>query len=339
MQNKNHQQSNSDILWDIIAGAIGYRGVFVAFELGLFELLAQQPRSVTEISKLLNIEERPVEALLSTNLSLNLLQRTDNLYEITETSKNYLLKDSPTYFGGIFDLITHNPFSTSVESLKEAVLSNTAQTYGGEDLFLSHEQHAERAKAFTRGMHSISVEPASIWPELIDLSNTNCLLDIGGGSGAHAIGALNRWPDLKATIFDIRSVCEVAEEYIQKAKLEKRMSTHTGDMWESKYPSADIHFYSQIFHDWPIEKCRVLAKKSFDSLPSKGQIVIHEILYNPTKSGPFIAAATSIAMLVWTEGQQFTGNELCILLSDVGFVNIKIIPGSGYWSIVCGEKL
>ncbi|MEE9345054.1 MAG: methyltransferase [Methylococcales bacterium] len=337
-QDRKKQHDTSNVLWDIIAGAIGYRAVFVAYELGLFELLGQQPRSLTEVSELLNIAERPTEALLLANLSLELLQRNDDLYALTETAEHYLLKESSTYFGGIFDMITHNPFSTSVESLKDAVLSNSPQTYGGNDIFLAHEEQIEQAKAFTRGMHSISVEPAFFWPDLVDLSDCHCLLDVGGGSGAHAIGALNRWSHLMAIVYDIKPVCEVAEEHIQKYQLQKRMSIHPGDMWKSPYPSADIHFYSQIFHDWPIEKCRFLAQKSFESLPDKGKIIIHEILYHNDKSGPFIAAASSVAMLVWSEGQQFSGLELTEILSETGFINIDVTPSSGYWSIVSGEK-
>jgi hypothetical protein len=254
---------DSKILLDIIAGATGYRAVFVAYELGLFELLAQKPRSLTEVSQKLDIAERPADALLLANLSLKLLQCDNDLYSLTQTSRHYLLKQSPTYYGAIFDLAIHNSFSTSVESLKQAVLSNSPQTYGGDNIFVAHEEQIEQAKAFTRGMHSVSVEPAFFWPDLIDLSNYHSLLDIGGGSGVHAIGALKRWSQLQAMVFDIKPVCEVAEEYIQKYQLQQRMSTQPGDIWESPYPSTDIHFYSQIFHDWPIEKCRFFGSEKF----------------------------------------------------------------------------
>jgi hypothetical protein len=43
-------------------------------------------------------------------------------------------------------------------------------------------------------------------------------------------------------------------------------------------------------------------------------------------------------MLVWAEGQQFSGLELTQLLSKAGFININVTPSSDYWSIVNGEK-
>lgn len=335
---ENIKKSNSTIIWDIIAGAIGYRAVFVSYELGLFEFLNQQPSKIREICHHLNIATRPAEALLSSCLSLQLVEENDQTYNLSEVAREYLLQESKSSFGALFDMINQNPFSTSVDSLKNAVLTNKPQTYGGGDIFQSHQEQVEQAKAFTRGMHSISVEPASIWPEHINLSNHLHLLDIGGGSGAHAIGALSHWSNLKATVFDLEPVCAVAQEYISHNQLEKRMSSHSGDLWKSDFPLADIHFYSQIFHDWPIDKCQFLAQKSFNSLTSGGKIIIHEILYDDDKSGPFMAAASSIAMLVWTEGKQYSGAEITKMLVEAGFIKPKVTPTTGYWSIISAEK-
>ena len=46
------------------------------------------------------------------------------------------------------------------------------------------------------------------------------------------------------------------------------------------------HFYSNIFHDWPPEKCSFLTRKSFDALPPGGRLVVHEMLYDDDKKGP-----------------------------------------------------
>src|SRR5262249_36786907 len=99
-----------------------------------------------------------------------------------------------------------------------------------------------------------------------------------------------------------------------------------------------VHFYSFIYHDWTPEKCRFLTEKSFATLPSGGHIMIHEMLYNDEKTGPFPIAAFSMIMLGWTEGEQYSGAELSTMLCDAGFSNIQQTPTSGYWSIVHGQK-
>jgi len=330
---------NNNILMDIISGTIGYPAVFVAHEIGLFNLLKDKPHSLTDICTLLSTQERPAQALLAVNTSLGLLNKdVDDNYSLTPVSQQYLLTESPTYFGAFFDLAIMNESSLSISSLKKALFSNTSQAYEGEDIFENHALEHERAQSFTRAMHSASMAPAMAWPSKLDLSKSKCLLDIGGGSGAHTIGAVKTWPDLRGVVYDIEPVCEVAAEQIQAYSLSEHITTRSGDMWTDPFPNADIHFYSQIYHDWPHEKCTFLTEKSYQHLPKGGRIILHEILYNDDMTGPFTAAASSIGMLLWTQGRQYSGKELHTMLSKAGFENIKTIPTYGYWSIVIGEK-
>jgi hypothetical protein len=164
------------------------------------------------------------------------------------------------------------------------------------------------------------------------------MLDIAGGSGAHAIGATLEWPQLKAIVFDIAPVCPIAEEYAASNGLSARIRTHSGDMWRDPLPAADLHFYSNIYHDWPPEKCRLLTGRSFDALPAGGRLIIHELLYDDDKSGPLEAAIYSTVMLLWTEGRQYSGAELAAMLGEAGFTGIEIKRSFGLWSIVTACK-
>lgn len=325
-------------LWDILDGMTAASTLFVALDLKLFPLLAQQQRTLREICSTLNIVERSAQALLTACVALELIQVENSYYSLTQLSRDYLLPSSPVYFGDFVELQQMSAPLFAFESLKKAVLTNSAQvTYKGEDVFKSEELKAV-PYPFIRGMHGHSIGPATIWPEFIDLSVHQHLLDIGGGSGAHAIAAALKWPDLKATVYDLKAILPAAQEYIAAYKLENRVSVQVGDMWNEPYPLADFHFYADIYHDWPPEKCRFLTRKSFESLPSGGRIVIHEVLYNDDKTGPFRAAAYNIAMLLTMEGQQYSGQELAAILTEAGFVEVEVKSTFGYWSIVTGCK-
>jgi hypothetical protein len=93
-----------------------------------------------------------------------------------------------------------------------------------------------------------------------------------------------------------------------------------------------------IFHDWPPEQCRSFARKSFESLPGGGRIVIHEMLFNDDRTGPFPVAAFNVDMLVAMSGQQYSGKEISQFLSEAGFAEIEVKPTFGYWSVVTGVK-
>ena len=69
-----------------------------------------------------------------------------------------------------------------------------------------------------------------------------------------------------------------------------------------------------------------------------GRLIIHEMLFNREKTGPFTVAGYNVSMLMWTEGQQFSGSELSLMLEEAGFVDRDVIPTFGYWHIVTGRK-
>ncbi len=327
-------------LWDVVFGVYGYPAVVLAHKLKLFPLLAEKPRTLSEVCDALNIARRPAAAILTAATALGFLHLQDGRYELTPLSESYLLEGSPTYIGGYWDAALIPYYAVcSLESLEKAVLTDTPQIYGGgREMFQSHAEQADLARAFTRAMHSTSMGPALAWPDTLDLSGHRLMLDVGGGSGAHCIGAALRWPTLQALVFDTPPVCEVAEEFIAGHGLQGRISTQIGDMWQDPFPPADLHFYSMIYHDWPPEKCQFLTRKSFESLEPGGRLVIHEMLYDDDKTGPFPVAACNIVMLLWTEGQQYSGAELSAMLGEAGFTDIEAKPTFGYWSIVTGRK-
>jgi len=328
-------------IWDVIVGLHGYTTVLVAHELGLFKLLGETPQNLEDICRNLSLAPRAVGALLSTCASLELIQLKYGYYSLTTVAEDYLLENSPTSFCGWFDLMIANASSFSYEGIKRAIVTDAPVVYEGDALYEVHKQEEKdkNTRIFTRGMHSASIAPALVWPEAIDLSRTRKMLDIAGGSGAHSIGAALKWPNLKATIFDIAPVCEVAQEYIVHHGLQNRLSTVIGDMWNDLFPSADLHFYSLIYHNYSPEKNHTLTKKSFDSLEPGGRIVIHQFLFNENRTEPFSTAAYNIIMQIWCAGgQEYAGKELSDMLAEAGFVDIEVISTFGYWSIVTGRK-
>jgi SAM-dependent methyltransferase len=332
-------RADDRLMRDIVFGISGYPAVLVAHDLKLYPLLAERPRTIPEICDALGLKPRPAEALVSVSAALGLLEESDGRYSLTAAAEDYLLEGSPTYFGGYFDMMIRNYAMYAYESVKAAVLTDTPQLYGGEEAFASHREREDRARTYTRAMHGTSMAAALAWPEHVELSRHRRMLDVAGGSGAHAIGATQRWPDLEVVVFELAPVCPLAEEFIAQHELQGRVRTQAGNMWEDPFPPADLHFYSQIYHDWPPDRCELLTRKSFDSLAPGGLLLIHEMLYDDRKTGPFATAAMNFNMLLqYAAGRQYSGRELSAMLAEAGFDEIRVIPTFGYYSIVVGRK-
>ena len=338
VQSISQPRADEKPLWDVLFGLWGYPAVLVAHQLKFFELLAEKPLTLDEICRARKLAKRPAETLLSVCTSLGFVVLKDGRYSLTPLSEDYLLPSSPTYFGWFFDAWAPIYSLWSPESLLKAVMTDKPQGPFGDPNSAFASWHAEQALNFTRAMHSASIASGLAWPRHVDLSKHRVMLDVGGGSGAHSIGAVTAWPGLCAVILDQQIICDFARSFSEQYGLSGRISTHTADFFKDPFPPADVHFYGMIFHDWPPETCRVLARKSFESLPAAGRIIIHEMLFNDERTGPFSVAAFNVDMLVAMPGQQYSGRELREMLTEAGFKDVEAKPTFGYWSIVTGKK-
>jgi O-methyltransferase domain/Dimerisation domain len=325
-------------LWDVILGIWGYPAVLVAHELKLFELLAEKPLTLEEVCKAKGLAPRPAHTLLALCTSIGLMALRGGRYSLTSLSRQYMLPGTPFYFGWFYDAWRLIISVWAPDSLREAVLTDKPQGVFSDPSGAFAAWHAEHAVDFTRAMHSGSIGPAMVWPRRLDLSRHRVMLDVGGGSGAHSIGAVTVRPKLRAIVLDQPPICAIAREFAAEYGVADRVSTRDADFFKDPYPQADLHFYGSIFHDWPPERCRFFARKSSESLPPGGRIVIHEWLFNDDRTGPFPVAAFNVDMLVAMPGQQYSKRELVTMLREAGFRKIEAKPTFGYWSIVTGVK-
>lgn len=325
-------------LWNVFLGIWGYPAVLVAHELKLFELLADRPLTLDEVCNAKQLRPRPAHAMLAVCTSLGLIAWRNGGYSLTPTAREYLLPSSPFYFGLNWDGFRPVMSIWLPDSVREAVLTDKPQGVFSDPGGVFAAWHAEHARGFTLAMHSASIGGAAVWPRKVDLSRARVMLDVGGGSGAHSIGAVSLRPKLRAIVLDQAPICAIAAEMAEKYGVADRISTHSADFFTDPYPDADLHFYGMIFHDWPPERCRFFARKSLESLPAGGRIVVHEMLFNNDRTGPFPVAAFNVDMLVAMPGQQYSGREISSMLKEAGFGKIQVKRTFGYWSIVTGVK-
>ncbi|MGC0151610.1 methyltransferase [Chromobacterium vaccinii] len=326
-------------IFDIYFGFIHTYALLFADEIRLFDLLADGALTLDEIAARTALAARSAQALVSLCASLGLLERQADRYASTPLAQGFLSGEAASSFSGVLASARQQEEAFSYAFFKASLREGRSRLFDGVDLFDNNARDAEHCEIFTRAMHSKSRGPAEAWVRRIDLSGHDRLLDIGGGSGAHVISALERWPALQAVIFDLPTVCDIADTFIERYRAMGRARTCKGDIWTSDYPAADVHFYSDIFHDWPMDKCRFLARKSFEALPSGGRVILHEMLFNPQKTGPRNVAAYNANMLLWTQGQQLSEPEVRELLETAGFAGVEVFRTQyGDWSLATGVK-
>lgn len=324
-------------VWDAWLSVYHLPTVTVADELGLFPKLAEHPLTLAETMDALELGPRATEALLGVLQSLGFVTQRGGRFHVTEVSRNYLLPDSPYYWGGMLQLMRDIPFTHS--SLLDALRKDKPVAYDGQDIWERHEVDPEQARVFTAAMHSHSFPAAMGAARNGDFSKVSRLLDVGGGSACFPIALATRYPEMRFTIMELPVVCPLAEGYAADFGLSDRIDTLAADMFHDPWPSGyDAIFFSNIFHDWDRNRCEFLASRSFDALPSGGQIYLHEMLLNDTKDGPQAASLFSMNMCFFTEGKQFSAAELDDLLTGCGFTDVSITNTYGYYSLIRARK-
>lgn len=180
---------------------------------------------------------------------------------------------------------------------------------------------------FWEAMHSLSTFTARELGTHVDLSASTALLDVGGGSGAYDIELCRRYPNLRATVFDLPPVCEIASKKIMASGYEGRIAVAPGDfLADPELPAGhDVVLLSMIMHDWTPEQDLAILRKCFAALPPGGRIVISELLVNDEKTGPPAAALMSLNMLVETVGRNYTAAEYEKWLHAIGFVDVQTV--------------
>ena len=329
-------------LWDIWLSGFRLPALTVADELGLFGLLRDNPSTIDEVARNLDLNNRSVEALLGMLTAMGFLCRDNRKYYLTDLSASFLLPDSPHYWGGVLHTVKDNPVSHAM--ILNAIRSDTGKSAlePGQrftDMWKEVSLTREQAKAFTAKMHSHGFASAIALARSPVARDIRRLLDIGGGSGCYSIALAATSPNISCVVMDLEPVCHHTREYIKTYRLTDRIEVLPLDFFRDSWPSGfDAALMSDILHDWDRDTCLRLAKATYDSLSAGGRIILNEVLIDDETSGPVTASAYSLAMLMVTEGKQFTGAELISLLEEAGFIDIGIAPGYGYYSIITGHK-
>ncbi len=181
--------------------------------------------------------------MLGVLTSLGFLVQHHGRFSVSEVARNFLLPDSPYYWGGVL----HNNRDRTHVRIKMALQRDSLQSLSEGKLDIEQWETGEldpkRAKALTRWMHSHSFPAAMGAARRGNFVGVNRLLDVAGGSGCFCIALALRNPETYFTVLDLPLVCKLVEQYISKYELQEQIDIYAADMFKDPWPSG----YGAIF--------------------------------------------------------------------------------------------
>ncbi|WP_280270747.1 methyltransferase [Nocardia wallacei] len=329
-------------LMEITSGVYAFKALALADELGLFTWLSGRTATIDEFAAWQGIASRPAELLLTACAGIGLLERDHSgHYSNTVLAEEYLVEGRPHYFGGWIKVVDRHEYP-AYEHLATSLRGNHPTSWDvekQESLFAPDDP--VMVQTFWDGMYSLSRYTATLLADTVDFTSITRMLDVGGGGAAFDIALCQRFPALRATVFDLPFVCELTEAPVVAAGLGDRIDIVSGDFFADPLPAGhDAVLLSNILHDWGETEIGDILCACAKALPAQGYLLICESFVADDKTGPPLAALMSLNMLIETWGRNYTVAEYTGWLDAAGFdtVDTHAFNGLGANGVLVARK-
>lgn len=324
----------------ILTAYLQSKAAFTALELGLFEELEKEPRTLPELAESLGLQRRPTRALLMSLRGIGLVSRTGDVYANTDETSRYLVASSPEYMG-VFAEHQNNHFAHFAK-LGDAVRTNASLNQrvlkdGYRDQGAAKGEGREGTGRLIQAMRVSSRLQASQLAALAPLDGVRRLIDLGCGSGDYSIAMAQAHPDVQVMSLDYPAVCDLVRANLAEAGLSDVVQVHPTDILREPWPDTDAVLLSHVTDGYGPERAAELVKTVYDRLPAGGRLIVHQ--HMPTLATGVFPYMFGLILLVNTdEGEVRDEEDIVPWMQAAGFRNIRTANVSLLSGMVVGEK-
>ncbi len=300
--------------------------LYTALDVGLFTHISNGYNTEVLLAQETGLRPVDIDRLVSCALSLDLLDWDGEQLCNAADVETYLVEGKSRYAGPW--MMFTRPDVSGWFQMTEKMREPDSTTLGMYD-----ELTVESARKYHQATASIGFGAARRFVRTVDLSNRRHLLDLGGGSGAYSITAVESFEGLQATVLDLPPVVVATEEYIADAGVGDRVTTVGADFTQGEFPSpVDVVVMASNLPIYNSEVIGAVVARAFRALEPGGEMhLIGEMLDNDRK-GPVDAAMWGMNELVCgSEGRAHTRSECEEYFRSAGFSDIEVtdfVPGT-----------
>jgi len=310
-------------------------------EMEVFTELAKHPEDLETLTGRLGLHPRSSRDFLDALVALGFLERRDGIYSNTASTNLFLVKNKPSYIGGILEMANERLFShwnklTTGLRTGQPQADDTGPNGEG---FAALYADPAWLKSLLGAMTGISraanlaIAAKFPWPQY------KTVVDAGPAQGDLLVQVARKNPHLLGIGFDLPEVGPIFEEYVQAHALESRVQFQAGSFFTDQLPSADVIMMGHILHDWNLDEKRMLIGKAYDALPKGGALLVYESIIDDDRRKNAFGLIMSLNMLIETPGGfDYTGADCMGWMKDAGFSETRVEHLVGPDSMVVGIK-
>ena len=268
----------SRALFDVCAGFVYAQVLQACVHLRVFDVLADGPRTAGELATVFGLAPERAECLLGAAASLRLVTRRRGRFALGP------LGAAMVGNAGVAAMVRHHAMLYADLADPVGLLRGGAEAAtrlaeywpyaaDGRPGALARERVAPYSALMAASQPMVAAEVL----DAFDMRRHRRLLDVGGGDGGFAAAALARAPDLRATVFDLPAVAELAQARFARLGLSERAGAAGGDMHRDPLPrGADLISLVRVLHDHDDKRVLALLRAVRDALAPGGALLVAE---------------------------------------------------------------
>lgn len=322
-------QKEARALFDLVAGFVYSQVLLACVKLGLFQLLAKGPQSLTAIAHELQLKEDAAERLLAAAASLRLVERRAHDswglgmlggVMVSNTAVTALVEHHATLYADLRDpvallrgevdpsLARYWPYADELSALSPKTLSD--------------ETVAEYSRLMSASQPLVAGEILKAY----SFSRHQRLLDVGGGEGTFLLSAAKALPKMPMMLFDLPAVADRARQAFAREGLASRVTAFGGSFFEDALPEgADVATLIRVLYDHDDHRVLAILKAVRKALPANGTLVVAEPMSGTRGAEPMGDAYFGFYLLAMGKGRARTPERIMELLTAAGFHRPKLV--------------
>lgn len=328
----NHRQKTELVgrLLEMINGSWIAQAISVTAELGLADLLRDEPQTSEVLADATKSDPTSLHRLLRALTTIDICRELDDgRFNLTEMGK-LLCSDSPdslrnwSMWWGKYLWPVWGNLRYSVNTGRSA---RTLLT--GSEGFKHLENDPAAAATFNQALVELTRLTTSDVVRAYDFSSCQLIVDVGGGYGELLAAILTENPKARGILFDLPHATEGAKRHFEQAGLSHRCEFVAGDFFQSVPQGADAYVLKSVIHDWNDDKSREILATCRNAMSHDSRLLLVERVMPQrleVSASHQSAARSDLNMLVALGAQERTEIEFRNLLQSAGFELTHIFP-------------
>lgn len=308
------------------------RCLHVAAELGVSDVLGDEPNTAEALAGALGVQAQPLGRVLRCLANHGVFAMEGDRFAHNGASR-LLATDARPSLRSLARMMGLRAHWDAYGALEQTVRTGQPgiEAATGGDFFAFMAGRPEEARIFDEAMTAKSL--GQIGPVLAayDFSGFRTIGDIGGGAGHLLAAVLETAPGAEGVLFDLPQVVERAAE-----QPHPRIHHVGGDFFNDPIPACDAYLMMTVLHDWSdAELARILAAIK-RTAPAGAKVLLLEAVIG-LRDGFDFGKDLDIEMLVMTTGRERTADEWTKVLADGGWRLTRIVPTRGMSAVIEAE--